>query len=125
MNERQTTLLYNSSCTAPVADKLEYKETNSPCKLLENKLLLALAVCRQIKFVFSGDFALQTIQINAGVERFERLTVIGQCVEFKNFYMNCRDVLNFKVQLNLVFNAEFVFVFRQKFQRYFLRNSLE
>jgi len=89
MNERQTTLLHNCSCTAPIPDELEYKETNSPGKLLENKLFFSLAVCRQIKFEFPGDFALQTIQINAGVKRFESLSVIGKCVEFKNFYVNC------------------------------------
>ena len=65
------------------------------------------------------------IKVDAGVERFERLAVVGERVKFKDFAVDCIHVFYFKPKLDRFLNIELVFVFVKEGHLDFIANNLE
>lgn len=72
---------------------------------------MAFAVCRRIVFELADNSAFEPVQVYARVEWLHRLAVVGEGVEFKHFDVHGRHILDFKPELDQLFDLELVFVF--------------
>lgn len=94
VNKRQTSLLDDGSGASTISNKFKDEQANSPSKLLKDELFLSLAIVGHIKFELTRYFALETIQINTSIEGLQSFTIVCECVELKDFDVDCGYVFD-------------------------------